>query len=143
MKFGLALLIGLLLVGGCSHASAPPSPSPSPWIGTAIASGRLPGTQSTTADLGKHRLGASVWVDWVLTGPGDARAKFVLTLSRTQGMAYSATAGPASFGRRVVNHHGLSIFTIAPATYRVTLREVVPPQNHGYMVRFRVFTSRR
>jgi len=143
----LALVLTLLGASGASACSltssggAAPSPSPSPTA-ILVGAGTLPADRSQTADLGAHDLGSDTWVAWELNGSDDSRSTFHFTLRSLDGdPIHTAIAGPASFGPHIVNDHAQSI-NGEPGRYRVSLRQVVTPQEApGYDVSFRVFTS--
>ena len=127
-----------------STALPTPSPSASPVAGVAIASGTFSGSHTQVVDLGTHQLGGTVWVNWVLRGPSDARAIFSLRLRAANGGGYISTMGSLSYGgvESVTADHALLIGGVDPGTYRVTMVETVRRQwRAGYAAKFKVFTS--
>jgi len=120
-----------------SESTAPPSPA------VAIGSGAFSGHRTQVVDLGMHQLGGTVWVNWVLRGPHDARAIFSLRLAGADGGGYTWTSGPMSYGRTqsITATHSLSIAPVDVGHYRVLMVETVRLQWVGYAARFTVFAS--
>ena len=149
----LAVTVGLLVLAlfasGCdlwSGETAEPMPSSdAPLTGRVVASGQLPADKTTTLDLGTLELGESVWLSWVLTGPSDASARFVLRLegSSPDDDVMTLRSGPVSYGlERIENDRAMRFAAIEPGPYRVTLKQVVRPEEApGYDVEFDVLTT--
>ena len=145
----LALLALSLSSAGCdlwSDETTEPMPSTdAPLTGRVVASGILPSDMTTTLDLGTLELGESVWLSWVLTGPPDASARFVLRLegSSPDDDVTTLSSGPVSYGlERIENDRALRLAVIEPGAYHVTLRQVVRPEvAPGYAVEFDVLTT--
>jgi len=119
-----------------SESTAPPSPA------VAIGSGAFSGHRTQVVDLGMHQLGGTVWVNWVLRGPHDARAIFSLRLAGADGGGYVWITPPMSYGvQSVTETHRLSIAPVDFGHYRVLVVEIVRPQWAGYAGRFTVLAS--
>jgi hypothetical protein len=131
------VIVAAVLAAGCS--ADPPAPR---W--TEVASGRFSGAKTERLDLGTVYLVKGVRLAWDLTGSGDARAAFRLTVSRItssslETSATSVRSWKENFAAR--SDEALVVGVPEPGDYRVTLTQrVLRGSGVGYAGSFTLYT---